>query len=65
MFKLNRHVDSRLFKGTSGRCASALYEVSVWVDIELNPEDTTGVRRKQEVSSRWLTESLPKSVRVL
>ncbi|EXM26230.1 hypothetical protein FOTG_07247 [Fusarium oxysporum f. sp. vasinfectum 25433] len=49
MFKLNRHVDSRLFNGTSGRCASAPYEVILWIDTELNQEDTTGETSEQPV----------------
>lgn len=43
--KLNRHVDFHMSNGRSGRCASAPYEVTLWIDTELNQEDTTGVRR--------------------
>ncbi|KAJ9417792.1 hypothetical protein QL093DRAFT_1519793 [Fusarium oxysporum] len=42
--KLNRHVEFHMSNGTSGRCASAPYEVTLWIDTELNQEDTTGVR---------------------
>lgn len=44
MFKLNRHVDSACSRGHQ-EGAPPRCEVSVWVDIELNQEDTTGLRR--------------------